>query len=456
MQTRISTNRRKVIQSILSVVIASTLANAAAPAVGSVSANQQFARNTGSGFSTANLDDYEGKILILMMMTPWCPICQSNARAVGSGLLGYFDDPSRGSLRNMNDNGVPIQSLLLSNEEAAQWDSVNQSFANTNNFKQWGLDANVQRQNPRELLGYYRGGFINSSNLYDWGNDRRRIVVLNLVKGSASHSFKEIIINQNSFSSSNNSAARAAINRILPEAEVLPPVIELAQGSNQLDTGVSTVSFNNVNLGDASTLTFTMRNSGGSDLTNLAVSVSGLEAADYQVSAPVDATLAATATTSFTVTFRPLAVGIRQATVDITTGAAGVSPFTFNLVGTSGMPAPEVEVHQPAGTILVDGITTRSFGTARVQRRGRTIKFRVFNTGDIDLTNISIAKSGSNPNDFIVRALPLSTLASGEFMDFEVVFQPQRMGTRRASLRLISNDADESPFNIKVTGFGAK
>jgi SLT domain-containing protein len=92
---------------------------------------------------------------------------------------------------------------------------VNKSFSTTNGFSQWGLDADTQRQNPRQLLGYFRGGFINSSNLYDWGNDRRRLVVLNLVEGSASHSFREIVINTNSYTSSNDTAARAAINRIL-------------------------------------------------------------------------------------------------------------------------------------------------------------------------------------------------------------------------------------------------
>ncbi len=446
----------KIITSILCLTLISSLVNAAAPAVGSISADQQFAQRSGTSFSNTSLNDYEGKILILMMMTPWCPICQSNARAVGSGLVSYFDNASRGTLRGKNDNGVPIESLLLSNEEAAQWDSVNQSFASTNGFKQWGLDANVQRQNPRELLGYYRGGFINSSNLYDWGNDRRRVVVLNLVKGSNSHAFREIVINQNSFSSSNNAAARAAINGIQPEAEVIPPVISLEQGTNQLENGVSTVSFNNVNLGEASTLTFTIRNTGGSDLTGISANVTGTEAADYQVTTPAVTMLAPDAAINFTVTFSPLAVGLRQAAISVTSGVAGVAPFSINLTGTSGMPVPEVEVQQPRGTNLVDGQVTRNFGTARVQRQGRTIKFRVFNTGDADLTGLAIEKSGNSASDFIVSALSQTTLAPNTFVDFEVVFNPQRNGTRRASLKLRSNDADESPFNIRVTGFGAK
>ena len=102
---------------------------------------------------------------------------------------------------------------------AAQWDSTNASFATSNAFEKWGLDANAQRQNPRIALGYYRGGFpdgVNSSNLYDWGEDRRRVVVLNLVPNSASHGYREIVINQNAFDSSDASTAQALVNSILP------------------------------------------------------------------------------------------------------------------------------------------------------------------------------------------------------------------------------------------------
>jgi hypothetical protein len=190
--------------------------------VGSISENRSFSRHTGTSLVNTDLDAYEGTILVVMLMTPWCPFCQSNAQAVGDGLLDFFDVTSRGSLRGKNDKGVPIQSILLSTEEASQWDNVNRSFSSTNGYKQWGLDASAQRKNPRTMLGYFRGGFIDSSNLYDWEDDRRRVVVLNMVKNSGSHGFREIIINQNAYSSSNNTAARAAINAIQP---TLPPPV---------------------------------------------------------------------------------------------------------------------------------------------------------------------------------------------------------------------------------------
>ena len=214
-----------------------TLATAAQPPVGSASSNRNFAIRSGNTFRNVDLTDYDGKILLIMMMTPWCPFCQSNAQAVGDGILDHFNASSRGTLRGKNANGIEIHSILLSTEEAASWDDVNASFATTNGYEQWGLDANAQRNNPRQNLGYFRGGFIASSNLYDWGNDRRRVVVLNLVRNSASHAYREIVINQNSFTSADNSAARSAINAIETAPVIIAPTFTTHPTSTTISSG---------------------------------------------------------------------------------------------------------------------------------------------------------------------------------------------------------------------------
>ncbi len=154
--------------------------------VGSITENQSFSVQNGDRLTNMSYSDYEGSILLVMLYTPWCPICQSHARNAGLGLAAHFSDAGRGALRGKNANGVPIRTLLLSTENASQWDGTNASFAEANSYSAWGLDATAARSSPRTLLGYYRGGYIESSNLYDWGNDRRRLVVLNLVRGSSS------------------------------------------------------------------------------------------------------------------------------------------------------------------------------------------------------------------------------------------------------------------------------
>jgi len=205
--------------------------------VGNVADNLSFAVRNGARFDNVNFSDYEGKILVIMMMTPCCPTCQSNASAVGDGLLDFFYASSRGTLRGKNANGIPIVNILLSTEEADSCDGVNASFASTNGYADWGLDATAARNNPRKLLGYFRGGFIASTDLHDWGNDRRRLVVLNMVRNSESHSYREIVINQNSYSSTDNTAARAAINAIRPVAPVTAPVITTQPAAITINSG---------------------------------------------------------------------------------------------------------------------------------------------------------------------------------------------------------------------------
>ncbi len=229
----------KTILPILCLTISAVTLRAAPLAVGSISENRAFSRNTASGLANRDFNDYEGKILVVMLMTPWCPICQSHAQAVGDGILNFFNASSRGANQGKNNRGIPIQSILLSTEEAEQWDSVNDSFSSTNGYDQWGLDANANRNNPRTMLGYFRGGFINSSNLYDWGNDRRRVIVLNLVKNSATHGYREIVINQNAYSSGDNTAARAAINAIQPPAPIIAPAINTHPISATINSGGS-------------------------------------------------------------------------------------------------------------------------------------------------------------------------------------------------------------------------
>jgi hypothetical protein len=117
----------------------------------------------------------------------------------------------------MNDNGVPIRSLLLSTEPGSNWDSTNASYATNNSYQQWGLDASPQRTSARVVLGYYRDGVAAPAVL---GEDRRRIVVINLTEASPTRAFREILISQGSFSSSDNATARASINSVaapLPE-----------------------------------------------------------------------------------------------------------------------------------------------------------------------------------------------------------------------------------------------
>ncbi|MEO5715394.1 MAG: choice-of-anchor D domain-containing protein [Luteolibacter sp.] len=117
--------------------------------------------------------------------------------------------------------------------------------------------------------------------------------------------------------------------------------------------------------------------------------------------------------------------------------------------------APEISVKQ--GTlILTDGSPAKiSIGTAEAGKKV-TKKFTITNTGNADLTGLSITTDGKNKGDFVVGTLAKKTLPGNTSVQFNVTFKPAAKGTKNAAFHIKSNDADEKLFDIKVTGVATK
>ena len=114
--------------------------------------------------------------------------------------------------------------------------------------------------------------------------------------------------------------------------------------------------------------------------------------------------------------------------------------------------APEIAVEQSA-TNIPDG-STHAFGSA-IMGAGVPLTFVIKNTGSANLTGLSITKSGTNSGDFAVTSSPVAPLSgpSGS-TTFHVVFTPAAVGARNAAIHISSNDSDEAPFDIHLTGTG--
>lgn len=118
---------------------------------------------------------------------------------------------------------------------------------------------------------------------------------------------------------------------------------------------------------------------------------------------------------------------------------------------------PEIAVEQPAGSGMIDGEAKRSFGTIPLGGTSHSKVFRIKNRGYADLTGLRVAKGGLNVSDFIVGPIKGDTkLRPGTSVLFKVQFKPSAKGVRTATLRIFSNDANENPFDITLTGEGAK
>jgi hypothetical protein len=115
-----------------------------------------------------------------------------------------------------------------------------------------------------------------------------------------------------------------------------------------------------------------------------------------------------------------------------------------------------ISVQQPAGTQLVDGTAKISFGTQALGGNGRTKTFTIRNAGVESLTGLKIATNGAHAKDFITTTPLAVSLAPGEKTTFKVTFKPTATGTRAAAIHIRSNDANENPFDMTVTGQGAQ
>lgn len=120
------------------------------------------------------------------------------------------------------------------------------------------------------------------------------------------------------------------------------------------------------------------------------------------------------------------------------------------------MLAPEIVIQEPVGSNLADDRTRKSFGTVRVGAKSVVKTFTIRNTGTAPLTGLAISRSGTHAGDFFVGPLATSKLAPGASTTFKVTFFPKAKGTRTATLVIRSNDADENPFGIPVTGMGVR
>lgn len=114
-----------------------------------------------------------------------------------------------------------------------------------------------------------------------------------------------------------------------------PAIMAVSVGSTILADGSSApVSFGTPPVGTGVVKTFTVANTGGSDLLLGAIGKDGTNAAEFTVAPPASATVPPGGSTSFSVTFTPIASGARSAAIHIGNSIGGPSdPFDIALSG---------------------------------------------------------------------------------------------------------------------------
>ncbi len=107
---------------------------------------------------------------------------------------------------------------------------------------------------------------------------------------------------------------------------------------------------------------------------------------------------------------------------------------------------PEITVLQDDVVLESGAVDAQAFPAATEGATGPTLSFTVENVGAVPLTPAQVTDTLS-----ITQQVP-DSLASGQETTFTVALKTDTVGTLTGQISIDSNDADESPFAINVTG----
>jgi hypothetical protein len=225
-----------------------------------------------------------------------------------------------------------------------------------------------------------------------------------------------------------------------PEVQVQVGDVDVADGSGLVDFGTTVV-------GAPVAQTVTVWNVGSLDLALGSITVPG----GYRLVSGFGATLLGPGqATDFVVELEGVFEGTYTGVISFDSNDADENPFEFSVSGSVAPwtpPAPEVEV-QVGGVDVADGSGLVDFGATMVGVPvAQTVT--VGNIGSLDLALGSITVPGGYR---LVSGFGATLLAPGETTDFVVELEAVAEGSYSGTISFDSDDADESPFEIAVSG----
>jgi uncharacterized delta-60 repeat protein len=114
--------------------------------------------------------------------------------------------------------------------------------------------------------------------------------------------------------------------------------------------------------------------------------------------------------------------------------------------------APDIAVQSPAGVNVNDG-GTRAFDRVELGLQ-KTITFTVSNGGSSYMEGLAVTVDGPDASRFTVTKQPAQMLLPGATSTLAVTYAPNAPQAHSAVMHITSNDSDESPYDIALTGTG--
>lgn len=221
-------------------------------------------------------------------------------------------------------------------------------------------------------------------------------------------------------------------------ANISIPLSGTGVTQGNLTANPTSITFTNVQVGQTSSQTETVKNTGGSDAHISQVTASGTGFSFSGITPPV--TLTAGQSVSFSVKFAPQSTGTFNGSITVTSDAQDPTltiPLTGSGVGSQGT----LSVSSPIG---VGNVVVGTSGTANGTLTASTASVVVS----------SVALGGTNPTEFSITGLSFPvTVNVGTPVSFTVTFTPTATGAASASASFASN-ASNSPTSSTLTGTG--
>jgi hypothetical protein len=211
-------------------------------------------------------------------------------------------------------------------------------------------------------------------------------------------------------------------------------------------TITSTLTFPSTTAGTTtSPLAATLTNTGNATLNITGIAIAGTNPSDFAIATGTNVcgtTLAANASCSIYVTFKPAAAQAYAATLTVTDNATPATQ-TSALTGTgTAAPAPAVTLTPATLTFSATSGTTSAAQSTTLT-----------NTGNASLTMSGITIAGTNPTNFAQTTTCGTTLAAGASCTISVTFTPTSAASFTATLSVADN-ASGSPQTVALSGTG--
>jgi len=192
----------------------------------------------------------------------------------------------------------------------------------------------------------------------------------------------------------------------------------------------------------------TVKNSGSAALTISSITIGGTNASSFTQTNNCGASLAASASCTVSVTFKPAAAGALSASLSIANNATG-SPQIVALSGTGVAPVPIVTL---SASSLSFPITTVSAANNISYSPAQAITLTNSGTGPLSIS--SIVLSGTNPTSFTKMSNCPASLAVAASCTTLLRFAPTASGSLSANL-VFTDNASPTTQSVAVSGTGA-